>query len=103
MNRILWFFVYLVCSAVITLPLAERAYGDFAPDFTELGDHLPSGVYCEIKDVKLFAESDEDCVKAGGTVTHTITTTVKPVEKTGDNPNQEPEIQRGKDKKPVAP
>jgi len=38
------------------------------------------GVYCEINDVKLFAQSAEDCEKAEGSVTHTVTTTVKPAE-----------------------
>lgn len=40
----------------------------------------PNGVYCEINKVKLFALSAEDCKKAGGAVTHTVTTTVKPIE-----------------------
>jgi hypothetical protein len=40
----------------------------------------PNGVYCEINKVKLFALSAEDCKKAGGTVTHTVTTTVKPAD-----------------------
>jgi hypothetical protein len=56
----------------------------------------PNGVYCEINDVKLFALSAEDCAKAGGSVTHTVKTTVEPA-----NPDQEPEIQRTKDKEPV--
>ena len=41
---------------------------------------LPNGVYCEINKVSLFALSAEDCVKASGVVTHTVTTTVKPAE-----------------------
>ena len=45
----------------------------------------PDGVYCEINEVKLFAESSEDCEKAGGTVTHTVTTTVKPVDDDNDD------------------
>ena len=40
----------------------------------------PEGVYCEINEVKLFADSSEDCEKAGGAVTHTVTTTVKPID-----------------------
>ena len=44
----------------------------------------PKGVYCEINEVKLYAQTSEDCNKAGGTVTHIVTTTVKPA---GDNPN----------------
>ncbi len=40
----------------------------------------PNGVYCEISKVKLFALSAEDCKKAGGIVTHTVTTTVKPID-----------------------
>ena len=66
-----------------------------------MGDESePNGVYCEINGVKLFAQSSEDCEKAGGSVTHTVTTTVDPV---GDNPSEEPEIQRTKDKEPEAP
>lgn len=41
---------------------------------------LPDGVYCEINQVKLFAQKAEDCEKAGGKVTHTVTTSVEPVE-----------------------
>ena len=47
------------------------------------------GVYCEINDVKLFALSAEDCEKAGGVVTHTVTTTVKPVDVSEENPDQD--------------
>ncbi len=38
------------------------------------------GVYCKINDVKLFALSTEDCQKAGGAVTHTVKTTVEPID-----------------------
>ena len=59
----------------------------------------PNGVYCEINDVRVFARSAEDCAKANGAVTHTVTTKVEPV----GNPDQEPEIERTKDKEPEAP
>ena len=51
--------------------------------FSARDDRIASvfdGVYCEINDVKLFAQNAEDCEKAGGKITHTVTTTVKPVE-----------------------
>ena len=63
-------------------------------------DGVSGGVYCEINEVKMFAQSAEDCEKAGGTVTHTVTKEVKAAD---DNPNEEPEIQRTKDKDPEAP
>lgn len=61
---------------------------------------VSEGVYCEINEVKMFAQSAEDCEKAGGMVTHTVTKEVKAAD---DNPNEEPEIQRTKDKEPEAP
>lgn len=39
----------------------------------------PVGVYCSINNVRLMAQSAEDCSKAGGSVTHSLTTTVTPV------------------------
>ena len=89
MNRILG--VFLVLGAIMFLPVAAWS---IAPE----GTSQPNGVYCEINGVKLFAQSAEDCAKAQGNVTHTVTTTVTPA-----NPDQEPEIQRTKDKEPVAP
>ena len=65
------------------------------------GDTPMDGVYCEVNGVKLFAANADDCKKAGGKVTHIVTTQVNEVG--SDNPNQEPKIQRGKDKKPKAP
>lgn len=81
-------FLFLVASAQFS---SARLMGDASE---------PNGVYCDINGVKLFAQSSEDCEKAGGSVTHTVTTNVEPV---GDNPNEEPEIQRNKDKEPEAP
>lgn len=93
MNRILVTVLGLLLVAVIASPQSAKAV-------MESADNMPNGVYCEINDVKLFAQSAEDCEKAGGAVTHTVTTTVEPA---GDNPDQEPEIQRTKDKEPEAP
>lgn len=67
------------------------------------GADSTQGVYCEINGVKLMAKTDADCEKAGGTVTHVISTTVTPAGEEMDNPNEEPEIQREKDKAPEAP
>ncbi len=94
MNSISKIFFVLVLGVLMIAPLS------FA---IRLGIDSTNGVYCEINEVKLFALSAEDCEKAGGVVTHTVTTMVKPVEAAGDNPNEEPEIQRTKGKKPVAP
>jgi len=90
MNRIFVTVLGLLLVAVMISPQSAKAAME--------GSSEPNGVYCEINDVKLFAQSAEDCATAGGSVTHTVTTTVEPA-----NPNQEPEIQRTKDKEPVAP
>lgn len=95
MNRILVTVLGLLLVAVIVSPQSAKAVMESA--------NQPNGVYCEINDVKLFAQSEEDCIKAGGTITHTVTTTVQPVEKAGDNPNELPEIQRDKNKETEAP
>ena len=91
MNRILVTVLGLLLVAVMVSPQSAKAVME--------SSNQPNGVYCEINDVKLFAQSAEDCEKAGGSVTHTVTTTVQPAE----NPNAEPEIQRDKNKKPEAP
>ena len=74
MNRILVTVLGLLLLAVFVSPHSAKAV---MPDESS---NLPNGVYCEINDVKLFAQSAEDCVKAGGVITHTVTTTVKPAE-----------------------
>jgi len=91
MNRIFVVILGLALGVVMVVPVSAESL---------FGVSGPNGVYCEINEVKLFALSAEDCEKAGGAVTHTVTTSVKAA---GDNPNQEPEIQRTKDKEPVAP
>ncbi len=91
MNRILVTVLGLLLVAVIVSPQSAKAVMESSSQ--------PNGVYCEINDVKLFAQTAEDCEKAGGSITHTVTTTVQPAE----NPNEEPEIQRDKNKKPEAP
>ena len=95
MNRILGVCLGLTLAVVMIAPVSALAEA-----IAEMGASEPNGVYCEINEVKLFATSADDCQKADGTITHTVTTTVKPAE---DNPNQEPKIQRSKDKEPVAP
>ncbi len=91
MNRIFVVILGLALGVVMVAPVSAESL---------FGVSGPNGVYCEINEVKLFALSAEDCEKAGGAVTHTVTTSV---EEAGANPNQEPEIQRTKDKEPVAP
>jgi len=96
MARYLGFFFGLTLG-VVMIALVSATAGLAFPR----GDSESDGVYCEINEVKLFALSAEDCEKAGGTVTHTVSTEVKEVG--SDNPNAEPEIQRTKDKQPEAP
>ena len=91
---------------VLTMSAAGNAFaGDSfigVPDY-DFSTSEPQGVFCEINGVKLMAKTAEDCEKAGGAVTHVITTTVTPAGDATDNPEQEPEIQREKNKEPVAP
>ncbi|GJM15162.1 MAG: hypothetical protein DHS20C13_04890 [Thermodesulfobacteriota bacterium] len=91
MSRILVTVLGLLLVTVMVSPQSAKAVMESTGQ--------PNGVYCEINGVKLFAQSAEDCEKAEGSVTHTVTTTVQPA----DNPNEEPEIQRTKDKEPKAP
>ena len=72
MNRILGMFLGLTLGVFMVAPLS------FA--IVMAGIDSTNGVYCEINEVKLFALSAEDCEKAGGVVTHTVTTTVEPAE-----------------------
>jgi hypothetical protein len=75
----------------------------FNEDFGVDTKSEPQGVFCEINGVKLMAKTPADCEKAGGTVTHVVSTTVTPAGEAMDNPEEEPEIQREKDKEPEAP
>ncbi len=93
MTKILGFFFAIALGVVMIAPVSVFAFAG--------ADSPTDGVYCEINEVKLFAASADDCAKAGGTVTHTISTEIKEVG--SDNPNAEPEIQRTKDKEPKAP
>jgi len=70
MNRIRGMFLGLTLAVFMIEP---------APAIAMFGVSEPKGVYCEINEVKLFALSAEDCEKAGGVVTHTVTTTVEPL------------------------
>ena len=71
--------VLFVLSLAMVVPSVGWSAGLDASD-------TPKGVYCVINEVKLFALSEEDCTKAGGAVTHTVTTTVQPAD---DNPDKE--------------
>ena len=66
-----------------TLGIAMFAHSALSADVYEVvNDNISEkeGVYCEINEVKLFALSAEDCQKAGGAVTHTVKTTVEPID-----------------------
>ena len=78
MNKISGLFVALVVGAVMVVSVSAYA--------AVLGpSNEPNGVYCQVNEVRLFAESAEDCEKAGGSVTHTVTTTVESAD--DDNPD----------------
>lgn len=99
MRKILGLFVL-----VVSITLAGNVFAIPLMDWNEIeGTSEPKGVFCEINGVKLMAKTQADCEKAGGTVTHIISTTVTPAGEAMDNPNEEPEIQREKDKEPEAP
>lgn len=80
--------------------LAQSPYGDQIG--LTMGASEQQGVYCEVNGVRLFAKSAEDCQTASGEVTHVINTKVTPVAEPVNNPDQEPEIQREKNKEPEA-
>ncbi len=73
MHKVRKMFYVLILGLVIIAPISAQAV------MLLDGAGVPNGVYCEINKVKLFALSAEDCQKAGGVVTHTVTTTVEPV------------------------
>lgn len=91
MYKVLGIFLSLLMGIFI---ITSTSWGEI---LSEKSAYEPNGVYCEINGVKLFALSAEDCAKAGGSVTHTVTTTVEPA-----NPDNEPKIQRTKDKEPAS-
>lgn len=78
MNGFSRLFLGLTFGMFMFIPMSVCAY-ELAPQSAE-GASESSGVYCEINDVKLFATSRDDCEKAGGIVTHSVTTTVIPAE-----------------------
>lgn len=41
-------------------------------------DDVNAGVLCQINDVTALAANADDCAKAGGSVTHSVTTTKTP-------------------------
>lgn len=100
MRTIIGMFVLALAMSVACNVFAQPAFeeGRVAESTSE-----PKGVYCEVNGVKLMAKTAADCEKAGGTVTHVISTTVTPAGEAMDNPEEEPEIQRDKDKEPEAP
>ena len=80
MNKILGVFLGLTLAVFMIAPVSVFAGVAIQAVLGLKGVSDPNGVYCEINEVKLFAMNAEDCEKAGGAVTHTVTTTVKPVE-----------------------
>lgn len=67
-------------ALLITTPLAALAQEipGMVKSSWDAAD-TPVGVYCNINNIRLMARSTEDCSKAGGSVTHNLTTTVTPV------------------------
>lgn len=97
MNRIMGVFFGLALAVFMIVPVS------FFGISTAMGGESKV-VYCEINDVKLYAHNAEDCEKAGGkVVTEDINMVVMPEAKAWDNPEEQPQIQRTKDKKPKAP
>lgn len=99
MRSALGLIVFVVSMAAAGSAFAQPA---FESDLGVYNTSEPQGVFCEINGVKLMAKTPADCEKAGGTVTHVISTTVTPTDNAMDNPEEEPEIQREKDKEPEA-
>jgi len=75
MSRVSGVFFGLAFAVVLISPVAVFGISSIGGN-----ESLTDGVYCEINEVKLFAKTAEDCEKAGGAVTHTVTTTVEPAE-----------------------
>jgi hypothetical protein len=100
MHRLLGFFIFVMVMSIagIAFAGAQILSEDFGVDSTS----EPKGVFCEINGVRLMAKTPADCEKAGGAVTHVISTTVTPAGEATGNPEEEPEIQREKDKEPEA-
>ena len=92
------FGLELVSLVIVEADQTLQLLDDFGVDSTS----EQQGVFCEINGVKLLAKTAADCEEAGGTVTHVISTTVTPAGEATDNPEEEPEIQREKDKEPEA-
>ena len=101
MPRIIGFFILVLVVSAAASAFAGWP-GMLREDLGVDSTSEPQGVFCEINGVRLMAKTPADCEKAGGAVTHVISTTVTPAGKAMDNPNEEPEIQRQKDKEPEA-
>lgn len=102
MRRIIGFFILVLAMAAAANAFAGEEQVIWDEDLGVDSNSEPQGVFCEINGVKLMAKTPADCEKAGGTVTHVISTTVTPTDNAMDNPEEEPEIQREKDKEPEA-
>lgn len=96
LNRIMGAFFGVALAVFMIVPVSFFGISNAVGEETKVE-------YCEINDVKLYAHNAEECVKAGGkVVTEDINMVVMP-EKAVDNPEEQPKIQRTKDKKPKAP
>lgn len=72
----------MAAALVLVAPLGALAQEGTIPGMIKSSwdaVDTPVGVYCTINDVRLMAQSAEDCQKAGGSVTHSLTTTVTPI------------------------
>ena len=71
----------LISTFVIPVSSYAGSYGGQVQGSVRLGGPEgitePKGVFCEINDVRLFAKTSAECVKAGGVVTHTVNTEIK--------------------------
>ena len=74
MNRIHILIIAVFFGAALVLP--SVSYGDKIIGI-DLGTDVPPGVFCEINEVTLVAQSKEDCEKAGGNVTKATTDPVE--------------------------
>lgn len=72
----------MAAALVLVAPLGALAQEGTMPGMIKSSwgvADTPVGVYCTINDVRLMAQSAEDCSKAGGSVTHSLTTIATPV------------------------
>ena len=79
MNRLNALILGLTLGILLIVPAVSQADKIIGIDLG-LGTELSDGVYCEINNVRLFAQNDQDCEKAGGAVTHTVKTEILTVD-----------------------